>query len=545
MQIFLLIFFLFASLSCTTQKKECTKSTMAPPEKQIFRMNTHSAPQSLDPRLVRDIPTVTTAKMFFDGLTRTNLQGECKPSIAYKITVSPDKKCYTFYLRDSFWSNGDPVTSYDFEYAWKSLLSPDFPSEYAHQLFVIKNAESAKKRLVSLDQVGVHTEGPKKLVVFLEHPDPYFLELTAFPISFPVPSETVKQNSAWASEQGEKFICNGPFSLSKWNHGSELNAQKNHSYWDRSSVKLDAITLTMIEDEHTELNMYENNELDWAGSPNSSIPPEALPSLKLSDKGEQELFVTPIAGTFCYKFNTKVAPFHSLKMRKAFALAIDRKSLIDNILQANQLVASSLLPPCIKGNFATVETQGSLDREKAIALFNEALLENAWTIETLPQITLIFSKSEKHQKIAQAVQQEWNNTFNIKVNLQSYEWNTFLSHLSKGAFQVGGRGWVSDLSDPKTILEIYKFSGDSTLGSNNDTGWENPEFIKLIDLATLCADETQRSAYLHEAERILLDEMPIAPLYHSTACYLKKSYVKDVYMSKLCDLDFKNAYIQR
>ena len=545
MQILLLIIFLASCLSCTTSKKESPKQQLEPPPQQIFRMNTHSEPQSLDPRLVRDIPTVTTAKMFFDGLSRTNLQGECKPSIAHKITVSPDKKCYTFYLRDCIWSNGDPVTSYDFEYAWKQVLSPDFPAEYAHQLFVIKNGEAAKKRLVSLDQVGIHTEGPKKLVVFLEHPDPYFLELTAFPISFPVPSEIVKKRVDWASEQGEKFICNGPFCLSKWDHGSELNAEKNKHYWDVSSVKLDSITLTMIEDEHTELNMYENNELDWAGSPNSSIPPEALPSLKENKKSEQELFVTPIAGTFCYKFNTKIAPFHSLKMRKAFSLAIDRKSLIDNILQANQLVAKSLLPPCIKGNFDAHETPIFQDREQAVVLFNEALIENGWTRETLPPITLIFSKSEKHQKIAQAVQQEWNNTFDIKVNLQSYEWNTFLSHLSKGAFQVGGRGWVSDLSDPKTILEIYKFAGDSDCGGNNDTGWENPKFIQLIDLATHCTDEVQRSHYLHEAEKILMEEMPIAPLYHSTACYLKKNYVKDVYMSKLCDLDFKNASIQR
>lgn len=534
---FFVLLFLSLITACSSQKKESFPQT--------FRMNLHSEPQSLDPRCVRDIPTITTAKMFFDGLMRMNLKGECEPSVASKVTVSPDKKCYTFYLRDTFWSNGQPVTAFDFEYAWKSLLSPDFPAEYAHQLFVIKNALAAKKRQVVIDEVGVKAEGPKKLVVTLTHPDPYFLELAAFPISYPVPSQIVQKNPAWAREQGDNFICNGPFALIKWNHGSELSSKKNESYWAASQVKLDKIVLTMIEDEHTELNMYENNELDWAGSPNSSIPPEALPSLKASEKGQLELFVTPIAGTFCYKFNTRVTPFDNVKIRKAFAHAIDRKSLIDNVLQSNQAIAHSLLPPCVKGHFQDTTPPPQFEKSVAISLFEEALLENGWTRETFPTVTLIFSKSEKHQKVAQAVQQEWSNTFNIKINLQSYEWNTFLEHLSKGDFQVGGRGWVSDLSDPKTILEIYKFASDPALSANNDTGWEHPEFIRLLSAAEDCIDEKKRNECLIQAEKILLSEMPIAPLYHSTACYLKKSWVKDVYMSKLCDLDFKNAYLQR
>lgn len=542
----LILLFLSLFLTCcSTPEKNNNVSSAPPVEEQVFRMNLHSEPQSIDPRLVRDIPTVTTAKMFFDGLTRSNLQGEYEPSVASRIVLSPDQCTYTFYLRECFWSNGMPVTAYDFEYAWKSLLSPDFPAEYAHQLFVIKNAREAKLRKVGIDEVGVVAEGPKKLIVTLTHPDPYFLELTAFPIAYPIPSEVVKQNAAWASAQGEAFVCNGPFVLDKWTHGSELKATRNPHYWDKSKVHLSAITLTMIEDEHTELNMYENNELDWAGSPNSSIPPEALPSLKLSGKGASELYVTPIAGTFCYKFNTKVPPFDSVKMRKAFACAIDRQSLVDNILQAGQIVAHSLLPPCVKKEMPGHESLPSLNRAKALEYFEEALCERGWTRETMPPVTLIFSKSEKHQKLAQAVQQEWNNTFDIKVGLQSYEWNTFLSHLAKGDFQVGGRGWVSDLSDPKTILEIYKHANDPALGGNNDTGWEHQEFIALIEQAESTLDEQKRSDSLAEAEKILLEEMPIAPLYHSTACYLKKPYVKDVYMSKLCDLDFKHAHIQR
>lgn len=520
----------------------CSSREKKESSQQIFRMNLHSEPTSLDPRHVRDIPTLTTGKMFFDGLTRANLKGEILPSMASKISISPDKTVYTFTLRDALWSNGMAVTAYDFEYAWKTLLTPDFPSEFAHQLFIIKNAEAAKKGLVPLSEVAIVALNAKKLIVTLDHPNPYFLELTSFPITFPICSEVAKKNPQWASEQGENFVSNGPFKLVKWQSGNELVAHKNPLFWDAPAVKLNRIVLTMIEDEHTELNMYENNELDWAGSPNSSIPPEALPSLKERERESPELFVTPIAGTFCYKFNTRQAPFTSLKMRQAFAFAIDRTSLVNNVLQANQIVATSLLPPCMKESGAPqVALFSECSKQKALTLFNEALEECGWTRETLPPITLIFSKSEKHQKVAQAIQQEWSNAFQIKINLQSYEWNTFLGHLAKGDFQVGGRGWISDISDPKTLLEVYKFASSG----NNDTGWEKEQFISLINTIEKTADPQKRSALLLEAETLLLNDMPIVPLYHSTACYLKKPYVKDVYMSKLCDLDLKNAYIER
>lgn len=519
--------------SCSTTQ-ESTKPT------QIFRMNLHSEPSSIDPRLVGDVMTLTVGKMLFEGLTRASLQGEIVPALAEKIEISPDKKTYTFFLRNAHWSNGKPITAYDFEYAWKSVLSPQFPAEYAHQLFVIKNAEKAKKGELSLSEVGVEAIDCKKLVVILENPNPYFLELTSFPITYPICSEVAINNPAWAAFEGKDFICNGPFCLSTFRSGNELIANKNPHYWDADQVKLQSVILTMIADEHTELNMYENNELDWAGSPTSSIPPEALPSLKQTQN--EELFITPVASTFCYKFNTKVAPFNSMKMRKAFSAAIDRNSLVNNILQAGQIVAKSLLPPCMRSNQnEEISLFSDACQKEAIAIFEEALNENGWSRENFPELTLIFSKSEKHQKVAQAIQQQWSHTFQIKVSLQSYEWNTFLDHLSKGDFQVGGRGWICDISDPKTLLELYKFA---TVG-NNDTGWENQAFIDLITEAEETIDAEKRYSLLCQAEEILLNEMPVAPLYHSTACYLKKPYVKDVYMSKLCDLDLKNAYIQR
>ena len=511
---------------------------------QLFRLNLHSEPSTLDPRQARDIPTITTGKMLFEGLMRQGLDNQPHFAIAKSLSLSDDRKVYTFTLGDTFWSNGFPVTAYDFESAWKHVLSPNFPAENAHQLFVLKNGEAAKKGEAFLDEVGVHAVDAHTLVVELEYPSPFFLNLTSFPTCFPICSEMEKLYPKWADEQGERFICNGPFKLVKWEHGSELCAQKNPLYWDAKSVQLEKIVLTMIEDEHTELNMYENDELDWAGSPNSSLPPEALPHLKVRCAGT-ELHSTPLAGTYCFKFNTKAPPFTSAKMRKAFTYAINRKSLVENILQANQLVAEALLPPCMRpqGESAPKLFRDG-NREEALALFEEALEEMGWTRETLPPITLIFSRSEKHQKMAQASQQQWNEVFGIKVNLQSYEWNTFLEHLAKRDYQIGGRGWIYDTCDPMALLELYKFTNDHPLGGNNDTQWENVEFVRLLNQATREGDPSKRNLLLREAEELLLSEMPIAPIYHSSACYLKKPYVHDVHMSEMCDLDFKYTYIR-
>ncbi len=494
------------------------------PKQQQLRLNFHSEPTSLDPRLVRDIPTMTTGKMLYDGLMRLTRDG---PVCSVAKSVEQKGKLYTFELRHSVWTDGTAVTAYDFEFAWKSLLHPNFPAELAYHLFMIKGAMAAKNGEIPIQDVAVWAEGPYKLVVELEHHQPYFLQLIAQPICAPIP------------HMGGD-ATNGPFQLVHWEQSSELVVEKNPLYWDADAVQLEEIVITMIEDEHTELNMYENNELDWAGSPNSSIPPEALPTLK----ERSDLFITPIAGTFCYKFNTAAAPFHNLKMRKAFALAINRKAIVDDVLQAGQIVAKSLIPPCMGEDFASAILESEIGNPTlAQLLFEQALAEEGWTRETMPPISLIFSKSEKSQKTAQVVQQEWSETFGIKINLQSYEWNVFLDHLAKGDYQVGGRGFVSDLLDPKSLLDLYRKRNDENGYGNNDTGWESADFITLLDEAEENVNE--REHYLKKAEELLLQEFPIVPLYHSTACYLKKEHVHDVYISELCDLDFKYANLAR
>ncbi|MCH9609117.1 MAG: Oligopeptide-binding protein OppA [Chlamydiales bacterium] len=512
MRVMKFLFFLCLTLA------SCQKS----PTSQQVSLNFHSEPASLDPRLVRDLPSLTACRLLYDGLFRASPDG---PTLALAKTyhLSEDKKTYRFTLRPTFWSDGTAVTAFDFEYGWKSLLSPHFPAESANLLFGIKNSRAAKQGKVPLTEVGVWAEGGETLVVELTHPNPFFIDLLTHPISFPFKEEEV---------------FNGPFDLIHWQQGSELCVKKNPTYWDAEVVRLEKITITMIEDEHTELNMYENGELDWAGSPNSSLPPEALPSLKATCP--DELFTTPIAGTYCYKFNTLAPPFNCTKIRQAFALAVNRKDLIDNLLQANQAIATQLIPPCLQEPVIA-----QLEKGSPLQLFEEGLTEMGWTRETLPSITLIFSRSEKHQKVAQAVQQQWSSLFKIPISLQSYEWNSFIDRLAKRNYQVGGRSWISDSADPLLLLEQYKYPNEHQLGGGNDTGWENLHYTALLDEATLTTNLDQRHRLIEQAQRSLLEESPIAPLYHSTACYLKKPHLQGVFISKFCELDFKHAYLKK
>ena len=489
-------------------------------QKQTININFHSEPASLDPRATRDLPSNTVCRLLYDGLFR---MGENGPTyaLAQSHTLSTDEKTYTFKLRDALWNDGSCVTAFDFESTWKSTLCSTYVAEEAPLLYVIKNAAAAKRDELPISEIGVWAEDEKTLIVTLEYPYPCFLELLAHPITYPYK---------------EQALQNGPFQLVRWKPGCDLIVEKNPTYWDAQSVRLEQIIISMIEDEHTELNMYEQGELDWAGSPNSSIPPEALPSLKKRCK--DELFMLPIAGTYCYKFNTLSPPFNSQKIRQAFSMGINRTDLIDNILQANQVLAAALIPPCISG-----ETAPKIRQQNALELFEAGLSEMGWTRETMPPITLMFSRSEKHQKVAQVVQQQWNKLFGIKVSLQSFEWNIFLERLNHLNYQVGGRGYISTLSDPSALLELYRYTNNHPLGCSNDTGWSNPKYTSLLELAKKTTSHIARAELLGQAEELILEHAPIAPLYHSTACYLKKPYLQGVYISKMCDIDFKHAYI--
>ena len=489
-------------------------------------------PITLDPRKTTDPVSNTLHFMLYEGLTHLETDGSLSFAIADTIEISKDRKTYTFYLRNTIWSDGTPLTAYDFENSWKQLLSPNFPSLASHLLFPIENAEEAKKGLCSLDEVGVNALSSDTLIVKLKQPTPYFMELTAFPTFFPVP------NGGKEVERPKNgkihLIANGPFKLVYWKSEDEVIVQKNVSFWNAKSVKIDAINMTIIPDEATALKLYEKGNLDWLGGLISPLPLDAVTSLSQVKK----IKMRPIAGTNFCVFNTKQYPFNNAHIRKAFSYAIDRQLIIDNITQMFDEVATGPVPSILK-NYQESHFFSDGNAEKARFHLNQGLIELGIKIEDFPNLTYSYFSSELQKKIALALQSQWRKVFGIGVSLECFELKVFINKLHQRDFQCAQMSWIAQYYDRMSFLERF-IKEDSF---RNYSSWENSNYQKLIQGSFFIVPPEKRALVLEKAERLLLDEMPIAPIFHYNVLYLKNSHLKNAQISPLGHIDFRFAYI--
>ncbi|GLB58908.1 peptide ABC transporter substrate-binding protein [Cytobacillus sp. NCCP-133] len=503
---------------------------------QELRVNINTEPPSLNPGLAEDSTSGTVLRQILEGLTRIGQDGKPENAMAEDVQISEDQKTYTFKIRDANWSNGDPVTANDFVYAWKWALDPANNSTYAYQLYYIEGAEAANTGEGSLDAVGVKAVDDKTLEVKLVNPTPYFLELTAFYTYLPVNSKIAESNAEWATDAGENFTTNGPFHMTEWSHSDKIVLEKSETYWDAETVKLDKIEMIMINDPNTELSMFDNGELDWAGAPTGALPTDAMQALK--DDGR--LVTNPIAGIYNYKFNTTVEPFNNVNIRKAFAHAINRQEIIDNILQGEQLPAMAIVPPSMfeenkEGYFP------DNDVEAAKEFLQKGLEELGYKdASELPAVTLSYNTSEAHQKIAQAIQDMWKQNLGVEVNLDNAEWNVFLDKVNTMDYQVARMGWLGDFNDAMNFLEMYRDAD----GGNNNTGWESKEFQDLLAKSATETDADARQQLLKDAEAIFMEDMPVAPIYFYTNNWVQAENLKDVVVSGLGDVQYKWAYFE-
>ncbi len=498
---------------------------------KVFRANLHSEPPTADPGIAEDATSGAVVRATFDGLTRLDKDAKPMNSVAQDVKISDDRKTYTFTLRDSKWSNGEPVTAKDFEFAWKRALDPKTASNYAYQLYYIKNGEKANKGEVPLDQVGVKALDDKTLQVELENPTPFFLELTAFYTYYPVNRKVVEANPKWATE-AKTHVGNGPFKIESWEHKNKMVLVKNENYWDKDAVKLDRIEFAMIEDENTELSMWENGELDWAGAPMSSLPLDAVPALKESGKFKNYVTIS----TYMFKMNTEKPPFNNVKIRKAFAYAINRKEITDAVLQQGQIPATGYVPPTMGLNPDGYFKDNDVDTAKK--LLAEGMKELG--ITKLPPITFSYNNKGENAKIAEAVQDQWRKSLGVDVKLEAKEWKVYIEDLHQGNFQIGRMSWLGDFNDPINFLEVFK----EKMGGNNDTRWENAKYKELLNQSAKETDPAKRKEILKQAEAILMDEMPMTPIYFRTESYVKNDKVKDVILDPLGNVDFKWATIE-
>ena len=494
---------------------------------KILKINLRDEPQSLDPRLTRDPSDMTLMRMFFEGLTRIGPGDKPQLALASEVELSKDLKTYRFTLRPASWSNGDPVKAGDFVYSWTKTLDPASISDNAFLLYLIKNGKQVKAKELPIEELGVRAEDEKTLIVELESPTPYFLELIASPVFFPVHEGVDRQNPHWAEKEGS-YVSNGPFLLKQWRHHDLIVAEKNPSYWDKESVHLDGIELMMVCSD-TEMKLFEKGELHWAGSPISTLPLDALGSLKREGK----VHPLPIAETGFIRANTKDPLLSHPKLRKALALAIDRKEIVEHVTQGGQVPVTSLVPPALMQ-----QTEGyfqDADVQSATKLLDEALEELEISRKELSHITFSYAASERAHLIAQAIQEQWNRAFGFQVTLEAIERKVYFDRLSKQDYQLAFCSWRADFQDPINFLEVFKYNTQST----NNTHWEDPEYIQLLDASSLEPSRELRLAMLKKCEGILMEAMPIFPIFQYSLLYLKDEQLQGVFLSSLGNLDFK------
>lgn len=509
-------------ISCQ-KSPEKEKKKMPLGQEQVLKINIQGDPPSLNPHLGIDFNCRSLQKALFEGLTRISPQGIPELAAAEQLEISPTKTLYTFTLRKSSWSNGENLTASHFEKAWKKAVSPVSNCLRSDLFYLIKNAKKVKEGVLPREEMGVKALDEKTLLVELEHPTPYFLDLLANPIFFPQ-----------FDEKDEPTCFNGPFVLEIWKRDSQLILKKNPLYWDEKNVHLDHIACSFIHDPNTALLMYEKGEIDWIGGPFTMLPLDAIP--KLEKQGA--IHSKPIASVYWLCCNTQIFPLNTLKFRKALSFSLNRKEIAKDVLYG-EFATQSVLPTSLE-LMDDQETFQNLegDEIEAKKLFAECLEELNLKKEDLPPLILSHSDVPGQKKLAEAIQQQWESTLGIEVELQGAEWNVFFSNLRSRQYQIGGCIWYSVFNDPIYNLEFFKDKENVY----NVPQWENPRYQKLLDLSNVEPDTEMRKVYMRAAEELLLEEMPIIPLFVTNFRYLIKEEMKDIYISDLGHVDFKWAH---
>lgn len=493
---------------------------------QIIHVNFPEYPSSIDPRKGGDPISTTVKFMLFEGLTRMSPTSNSELAIAKGVSISADQLVYTFHLRDTCWSNGLPVTAHDFVYAWKSLLHPNFPSPDAALLFPIKNSRAAKEGKLSVDAIGVRALDDVTLEVTLEHPTPYFLELVSFYIFFPV-SHT---------EGFSENLTNGPFKIKLNRPHDKLILEKNPFYWNASEVKLEGVHISFIDDEMTALNLYKKQELDFLGSRFSPIPLDSLPDLR--DKGWVKTH--PLGATSFCTFNVNVFPFNNAHIRKAFAYAMDREAIVNHVTQMGEDVALDPIPPILKEN----RVRGFFPNqnvEKAREHLRLGLEELGIEKKDLQNMTFVYLIGDPHTQIVQALQHQWKNVLDIHVELLGYTLKVYMDKLIKRDYLMGYGLWIIQYPDLMNIFDRFKYKTNA----KNYPGWENERYIEILNASMTLSTLKKRSQFLEQAEAILMDEMPIAPIYHWREVYLKQPYIEGVFISPIGSVHLGKAVVNK
>lgn len=472
---------------------------------QTLHLGNSSEPKDLDPHLVTGVCEYNIMSALLEGLVTEDPKTlKPIPGTAASWDISADSLTYTFHLRpNAKWSNGDPVTAKDFVFSYQRMLSPALGSPYAYMLYCLKNAEAYHTgKLSDFSQVGAQALDPHTLQLTLQAPTAYFLSLLAHFSWYPVHPATILAHGKMDSIQNQwtrpgNYVGNGPFVLKSWIPNKEIIVTKNANYWDHNTVKLNAIHLYPIGDHTIEEHSFRAGQLHVTGT----IPTDRIKYYQTCKP--DLLHLDPYLGSYYYLFNVNHPPLDNPKVRRALSLAINRDQIVKYVTRGNESPAYNFTPPNTGGYTAQAKINGNL--ETARKLLAEAGYPAG---KGFPKLRLLYNTSETHARIAEVIQQMWLTGLGIKIELVNMDWKVYLAQTQSGNYDIARAIWIGDYLDPNTFLNLWV-----TGGGNNRSGWSNTEYDRCIRDAANTDDNDRRFEYFQRAERILMQESPIMPIY--------------------------------
>jgi oligopeptide transport system substrate-binding protein len=492
---------------------------------------------TLDPHLATGQPEHMIFSALFEGLVTTAVDNpDANAPGAASSWETQDFVNWTFHLRpEAKWSDGKPVTAHDFAWSYQRMLTPDLLAQYASMLYPLKNAqEFYEGKITDFSQVGVQAVDDHTLKLTLTGPMPYLLGMMKHYSWFPVPRHVIERfgkmtDRATRWTRAGNLVGNGPFRLKEWRFTHSVTTDRNPFYWDAATVKLNEIVFLPIKSDATEERAFRDGQIHGT----LTMPLPKIPEYR----DQPDVFhEDPLLSVYFYRINTTKPPLNDKRVRRALALAIDRESLIKNVLRAGQKPSVGFTPHPERLEYHNAPRVLKFDVTEARRLLAEAGHPDG---RDFPKFDILINTSESHRTIAEAIQEMWKKHLNIPVGIHNQDWQVYLESQRRLDYSVSRAGWVGDYPDPFTFLSIWR-TGDG----NNETGWGSPRYDELLNQSSLEGDPAKRFALLGEAEAILVDELPIIPVYWYVHNYLLRPEVKGWMPSTLDHRCYKALWLE-
>ncbi|MES2596828.1 MAG: peptide ABC transporter substrate-binding protein [Verrucomicrobiota bacterium] len=495
-------------------------------------------PATLDPHLATGTPEHHIFDALFEGLVTTTVENSDAdgPGVASHWDTS-DYITWIFHIRpEAKWSDGTPLTAHDFVWSYQRMLSPALGAEYAEMLFLMKNAsEFNKGQVKDFSEVGVQAVDDRTLKLTLNGPAPYLPSMLKHYAWYPLPRHVIERfggmtdrDTHWT--RAGNHVGNGSFKLKEWRFTHSITVERNPHYWDAATVKLNQISFIPIVSDATEERAFSDGQIHKT----ETMPLAQVPVYR--ERHPEFFHENALLSTYFYRVNTTKAPMNNKLVRKALALAIDRDSLIRNVMRSGYRPTTGFTPPGAGQGYEPPNVL-SFNPEEARKLLTEAGYPGG---KGFPKFEILINTLESHRTIAEAIQEMWKKHLGIQVSVLNQDWSVYLDSQRKGNYEVCRAGWVGDYLDPFTFLSLWQ-TGDG----NNQTGWSSKRYDELMQSSLREPDLTKRLGMLKEAETILLDELPVLPIYWYVRNFLLRPEVKGLKSSLLEHYCYKAISLEK